>query len=242
MEKSAVAVITGASSGIGRAIAIMLARQGVAICAVGRNPTTLAGTVAIARSMSSACSYTADLSVAEDIRSLSSLIQQDFGRLDILVHCAAAIHYGSIGSGEISTLDLQYAVNVRAPYLLTQALLPMLLAAKGQVVFINSSAGLAARSPAVSQYAATKHALKAMADGLREEVNSAGIRVLSVYPGRTATPSQERLHHLEAKVYQPEALLQSEDVASVVVHALMLPRTAEVTDINIRPMKKSIIS
>jgi NAD(P)-dependent dehydrogenase (short-subunit alcohol dehydrogenase family) len=239
IQKGSVAVITGASSGIGRAIAIALAKQGAAVCAVGRNLVTLAETVAATESLPSAHSYTADLSITGDILNLASLIQRDFGRLDILVHCAAAIHHGSVGSGELSTLDVQYAVNVRAPYLLTQAFLPMLLAAKGQVVFINSSVGLVARNPVVAQYAATKHALKAMADSLREEANSAGIRVLSVYPGRTATPSQEHLHHLEAKLYQPEVLLQPEDVASVVVHALMLPRTAEVTDISIRPMRKN---
>jgi NADP-dependent 3-hydroxy acid dehydrogenase YdfG len=91
----------------------------------------------------------------------------------------------------------------------------------------------------VSQYAATKHALKAVADSLRAEVNSQGIRVLSVYPGRTATPTQESLHALEGKPYRPTRLLQPEDVAAVVMNALCLPRTAEVTDIHIRPMMKS---
>jgi NADP-dependent 3-hydroxy acid dehydrogenase YdfG len=122
--------------------------------------------------------------------------------------------------------------------MLTQRLLPLLATSCGQVVFINSSAGLMAKRPAVGQYAATKHALKAIADSLREEVNPKGIRVLTVYLGRTATPMQEALYRQEGKIYHPEVLMQPEDVASVVVHSLMLPRTAEVTDISIRPMSK----
>ncbi len=137
----------------------------------------------------------------------------------------------------IENLDSQYRINVRAPYALTKALLPMLRARRGQVVFINSSRGVIAGA-GVGQYAATKHALKAIADSLREEVNADGIRVLSVFLGRTATPMQATIHKLEGKVFQPEKLLQPEDVASVVINALSLPRTAEVTDINIRPLAK----
>jgi len=136
-------------------------------------------------------------------------------------------------------LDLQYSTNVRAPYLLTQRLLPLLITSRGQIVFINSSVGLAANRPNIGQYAATKHALKALAESLREEVNPKGVRVLSAYLGRTATPMQEALFRAEGNTYHPETLLQPEDVASMIVHALMLPSTAEVTDINIRPMRKS---
>ena len=107
----------------------------------------------------------------------------------------------------------------------------------GQVVFVNSSAGLTARA-GVGQYAATKHALRAVADSFREEVNADGLRVLSVFLGRTATPMQEAVHKMEGKAYYPERLMQAEDVAAVVVNALSLPRTAEVTDIYARPMKK----
>lgn len=136
-------------------------------------------------------------------------------------------------------LDVQYATNVRAPYVLTQRLLPLLIAAHGQVVFINSSAGLTAKRPEVGQYAATKHALKAIADSLREEVNPKGVRVLSMYLGRTATPMQEALCRQEGGSYDPEVLLQPGDVASVLVQTLLLPAAAEVTDISIRPMRKS---
>jgi NADP-dependent 3-hydroxy acid dehydrogenase YdfG len=104
-------------------------------------------------------------------------------------------------------------------------------------VFVNSSVGLNARAN-VGQYAATKHALKALADSLRDEVNADAVRVLSVFLGRTATPMQASVHEMEGKEYHPERLLLPEDVAAVVINALSLPRSAEVTDINIRPLIK----
>jgi NADP-dependent 3-hydroxy acid dehydrogenase YdfG len=113
----------------------------------------------------------------------------------------------------------------------------MLKSSRGQIVFINSSVGLVARAN-VGQYAATKHALKAVADSLREEVNTDGVRILSVFPGRTATPMQTAVHEMEGRPYQPEHFIQPEDIADVVINALVLPRTAEVTDINIRPLIK----
>ena len=81
--------------------------------------------------------------------------------------------------------------------------------------------------------------MKAIADSLREEVNADGIRVLSVFPGRTATPRMERLFREEGRAYRPELLLQPRDVAAIVIHALKMPRTAEVTEISIRPCAKS---
>jgi NADP-dependent 3-hydroxy acid dehydrogenase YdfG len=105
-------------------------------------------------------------------------------------------------------------------------------------VFVNSSLGLNSRA-GVAGYAATKHALKAIADALRAEVNPDGVRVISIYPGRTATPQQRIIHEKEGKPYRAEYLLQPEDVARALLDSLLLPRTAEVTDINIRPMHKS---
>ena len=145
---------------------------------------------------------------------------------------------GPIEHASLAALDGQYQTNVRAPYVLTQTLLPMLKARRGQVVFINSSSGIVAK-PMSAQYDSTKHALKAIADSLRGEVNPDGVRVLSVYLGRTASEMQERIHQAEGRPYRPELLLQPQDVASVIVNALSLPRTAEVTDIHIRPMLKT---
>ena len=118
---------------------------------------------------------------------------------------------------------------VRLPFILTQMLLPLLRSRPGQIVFINSTQGLQARAN-TSLYASTQHALKALADGLRQEINAEGIRILSVYPGRTATARMERLFEVEGRNYQPALLLQPEDIAQIVLASLKLPRTAEVTD------------
>jgi len=233
------ALVTGASSGIGRAIAVRLAEQGVRIYGVGRNIRNLDATVGeIHARGGSAEPIIADLTAGNDLANLVRSVTREITGLDILVHAAGVISNGYLQNTSVESFDLQFQANTRAPYLLTQALLPLLKAARGEIVFINSSAGLNARTPQQSQYAATKHALKAIADTLREEVNSEGVRVLSVYPGRTATPLQQTLFQAENKTYHPELLLQPEDVATVVVSALSLPRTAEVTDINIRSMNK----
>ncbi len=234
-----IAVVTGASSGIGRAMALALARQGVRLCVVGRDRAALEETVAEVQPFSKATGLSIDLTLPEKITPLLEHLQTEAGRLDILIHGAGVARQDLMEHSRIEDLDLQYATNVRAPYVVTQLLLPLLTVGRGQIVFINSSVGLAARRPETGQYSATKHALKAIADSLREEVNQRGIRVLTIYLGRTATPMQQALYRKENKVYQPEMLLQPEDVASLAVHALMLPSTAEVTDISMRPMQKS---
>jgi len=233
-----IAVVTGASSGIGRAIAVALAREGAHIHVVGRNSAALAETVAAAGNHCIANELRADLAVDADVNRIADALSR-LAQIDILVHSAGIIHQGRMEDAAIEDFDAQYSINVRAPYLLTKRLLPMLTAARGQVVFINSTAGLKASRADVGQYAATKHALRAVADSLREELNPTGVRVLSVYLGRTAGPMQERLFREEGRAYRAEALLQPEDVASVIMHALTVPRTAEVTDISIRPMCKS---
>ncbi len=236
--KNCVAVVTGASSGIGRAIALKLAAHGASLCLVGRNLETLEVVAeSVGETSSKVRSYGANLTLDEDIRKLKEQLQQDFGYIDILVHSAGAISLGKVQDAKVEDFDWQFRTNVRAPYLFTQTLLPMIISRRGQIVFINSSAGLRA-SANVSQYAATKFALKAIADSLREEVNKEGVRVLSVYPGRTATSMQSAVHKIEGREYHPELLMQSEDVAAVVINALSLPRSAEVTDLQIRPLIK----
>jgi NADP-dependent 3-hydroxy acid dehydrogenase YdfG len=78
-------------------------------------------------------------------------------------------------------------------------------------------------------------ALKAVADSFRQEVKVDGIRVLSVYPGRTASPMQQLVYKSQGKIYQPELLMQPADIAAMIVNAICMPRRAEVTDITLSP-------
>ena len=237
--KNQIAVITGASSGIGQAVTLGLAAEGVKTCLLGRKLETLEGVAKLARKTASqVVCYQVDLTVDQDVRRIADLIQQDVGHIDMLIHSAGVISFGRLESAPIEDFDRQYRINVRAPYALTQVLLPMLRSCQGQIVFINSSVVLNA-SPNLGQYAATKHALKAVADSLRQEVNAEGLRVLSIYPGRTASPMQEAVFKMEGREYRPELLMQPEDLAALIINTLTLPRSAEVTDINVRPLIKS---
>jgi NADP-dependent 3-hydroxy acid dehydrogenase YdfG len=186
----------------------------------------------------SARPFPADLTDRAAREGLLEAITAEGGGLSLLVNNAGVIHLGRTEDSSEDQLRQQLDANVVAPYELTRACLPLLRASEGQIVFINSSAGRSA-NPSVGQFSATQHAVRAFADSLRAEVNGEGIRVTVVHPGRTATPRQELIHAGEQKTYAPERLMQPSDVAEVVMAALRLPRSAEMTDVAVRPMLKS---
>ena len=128
----------------------------------------------------------------------------------------------------------QLQVNLVAPAVLTRAALPALRAAGGTVVMVNSGAGLRA-NPGWSAYAASKHGLRALADALRAEEAEHGVRVTSVYPGRTATAMQEKVHAQEGKEYDADEWIRSETVVDAVLHVLDLPADATLTDLTLKP-------
>jgi NADP-dependent 3-hydroxy acid dehydrogenase YdfG len=230
------ALVTGAGGDIGAALARALAAGGAAVGLVGRRGPALRQ---LARRLGPVPGtvFVADLTSDADVRAAVKDFLRQHGRLDVLVH-SNGIHLSSpLAHAKVRDFDRLWAANVRGPFVLTQLLLPSLRASSGQIVFVNSSIGLDTR-PGVGQFSATQHALRALAETLRAEANPDGIRVLNVYPGRTATKRQERIFAEEGRAYDPERLLQPDDIASIVVDALALPRTTEVTEIRIRPMLK----
>jgi NADP-dependent 3-hydroxy acid dehydrogenase YdfG len=224
------AVVTGAGSGIGRAIALALAERGLQVTLVGRNLAALAETAAM-------IGQTADPLVADIATELGrARVATACGGLDVLVHSAGQYlrtPFAALTQAAWTDLD---AVNLHAPILLTSVCLSALRAARGQVVFINSTAVQQAAA-GLGAYAAGKHALKAAADALRQEVNADGIRVLSVFPGRTDTPMQQTILSAEGRSARDGALIPPEDVAQAVVAALRMSDATEVTDIVMRPMR-----
>jgi NADP-dependent 3-hydroxy acid dehydrogenase YdfG len=221
-----VALVTGASSGIGRAVAEALDRDGWRLHLSGRNEGRL---TELAASLGQATVHVGDLAEDEAVENLASAMP---GYLDALVHSAGTVTLGTLAQSSVDDLDRQYRINVRAPFLLTQRLLPALRRGRASVVFINSGAGKRARAQ-WGQYAASKHALRALADALRDEEPE--LRVASIYPGRTASPMQEAVHRMEGRAYRAEEFVQPADVAAEIALLLQLPERAVVTDLSIRP-------
>lgn len=232
--KGKIAVVTGASSGIGHAIALELGSQRAQVVLLGRRLFALQNVAAqVEERGGSARVYPVDLERDTELIQTSASIVRDLGCVHILIHSAGILRLGPVADAPVQDLDRLYRVNLRAPYLLTQQLLPAIPNQLGQIVFVNSTAGTSAKA-GVTQYAATKHGLKALADGLRLELSPRRIRVLSIYPARTATALQEEVFRREQRNYEPSRLLQPEEVARSVAHVLTLPPGAEISDLAIR--------
>ncbi len=227
-------LVTGASSGIGFATAVALAERAgsdVELLLQGRDPDRLGAVADRVRATGAAASvHAVELTDDAAVAAFAAAVPRPLAGV---VHSAGVATLAPFADAEIADFDRQWAVNVRAPYLLTQHLLPA-FGPGAQVVFVNSGAGLRARA-GWSQYAATKHALRAIADGLRGDLEGAGIRVVSVYPGRVATPMQRAVRAMEDAEYREEDYARPEDVAAQIVAALSLPPRAVVTDVSVRP-------
>ncbi|MEU6573850.1 SDR family oxidoreductase [Streptomyces sp. NPDC046805] len=223
-------VITGAGSGIGAAVARRLHARGDDLVLLARDAgraKELAAEFPGARTLVGDLSDPDKLSWAFSHQTLPD-------RVDSLLHFAGVADLGDIGELTPKSWRHQLNVNLIAPAELTRHFLPQLRAARGQVLFANSGAGLSAHA-GWSAYAASKHGLKALADSLRQEEHGHGVRVTSVYPGRTATPMQAKVHQQEGKEYEAEQWIDPESVATTVLTALDLPRDAEINDVSVRP-------
>lgn len=229
------ALVSGASRGIGRAIALRMAADRHVVDAVGRSVEALADLAAEA-TPGTVHAYPCDLTDPSQTARLMDAIASQ-GSLRALVHCAAAVTRGRVEDLDSDALMAAFDENVTTAYRLTRGLLPV-LGQGSTIVFLNSSQGRVAAAGS-SHYAASKHALAGLADALRGEVNERGIRVTTLYAGRVATPAQAQLYAEAGAHYQPELLLQPESVADVVANICALPDTAEVTDLSIRPAIRS---
>lgn len=223
-------VITGAGSGIGAAVARRLHARGDDLVLHARDAgraRELAALFPGARTLVGDLSEPDRLSWALSHQTLPE-------RVDSLLHVAGVVDLGPVGDLTPKSWRHQLNVNLVAPAELTRLLLPQLRLTRGHVLFVNSGAGLNAHA-GWAAYAASKHGLKALADSLRHEEHAGGVRVTSVYPGRTASPMQEKVHRQEGKEYEASRWIDPESVATTIVMALDLPRDAEVNDLTVRP-------
>lgn len=234
-----VAIVTGASGGIGRAVACALGDNGLAVGLLGRDMMRLLETERQARAAGArdVLSQTFDFAEPARFAELVASLDDRLGGIDIFVHAAGAYTRAPMATAAIEDFDALYAANLRGPYRLIQLFLPLLQRRQGDIVLVNSTQGLTAGG-GVGQYAASQHALRALGDSLREEINAAGVRVTTLHVGSTATPLQAKIYASIDRPYVPERLLQPEDIAAIAIATLRLPRTAEVTSLTIRPMQK----
>ncbi len=219
-------LITGAGSGIGTVLARRLADRGDSLVLVARSA---ARGVELAERFEGATALVADLA---DPGSLADLELPD--SLDSVVHAAGVIDLGTVAEIPTDSWREQVEVNLLAPAELTRLALPGLRAARGTVVFVNSGSGLHV-NPTWAAYGASKFGLRALADGLRQEEQDTGVRVSTVYPGRVATPMQQRVHDQEGKAYDEGQWIRPETVADSILHVLDLPRDATIDDLRISP-------
>src|SRR4051794_34172742 len=221
-------LVTGAGSGMGAVLAERLLERGDELYLLARSTERAHD---LRADLPSATVLVADLA---DPEAVERVAEQLPGSLDSVVHAAGIVDLGAVASLTTRDWQSQVAVNLVAPAVLTRVCLPALRAARGTVVFVNSGAGLVAH-PGWAAYAASKHGLRALADSLRAEEQPHGVRVTTVFPGRTATAMQEKVHAQEGKDYDPADWIEPGTVVDAILHVLDLPADATVTDLTVRP-------
>lgn len=236
-----VALVTGASSGIGEAAALALAAAGARVVVSARRADRLDDLVRrIEAGGGSALAVPGD--VADEAVATAAVTRTvaHFGTIDILVNSAGITQAGGVENGNIDEYRRVIDVNLLAAlYTCKAAIAPMKAQGRGDIINISS---LAARKSvsAMSAYSTSKHALNAMTDGLRQEVGAHGIRVCILMPGSTSTEVAENISDpasraaIKAHVNREGAMAPG-DVADAIMFVLALPRRTNVSELAIRP-------
>jgi NAD(P)-dependent dehydrogenase (short-subunit alcohol dehydrogenase family) len=218
------ALVTGATSGIGRAVALQLARDGAEVLVHGRDAARGAETVQEITDAGGKASFVAaDLGDAADVQRLVD----DVGDVDILINNAGTSRFGPTAEFDVSAFDKMFASNVRAPFFLVAAIAPGMAArGRGSIVSVSSMAGGVGLVGGAA-YGATKASLESMTRSWAAEYSANGVRVNAIAPGPVYTPASRRSEALGETTPMHRAA-QPEEIAEVVAF-LASPRASYIT-------------
>ncbi len=232
-QQRGIAWVTGASRGIGRAIARALAAQGYGVVASSRDVQACAPLVEEARALGWTMHAVAcDVRSEASVREAHAWITAHVGVVSVLVNNAGVTRFTSFETSALADFDELIAVNLRGPFICTKAVLPAMKQQRsGAIVMINSMAAREVFRDS-AMYSATKAGLKLMTDCLRLEVRSSGIRVLGVYPGATHTDIwPERVREKRGS-----AMMPPDRIGDAVASLLVVPEDTMIEDVFMQPI------
>lgn len=236
-----VALVTGASSGIGAACAFAIAQAGATVAVCARRADRLAQLVErIEAAGGKAIALTGDMAVEADaVKAVEDTVAK-LGRIDILINSAGIMDSGGMENANLDRYRQTIDINLMGTVYTCAAAIPhMLEQGVGDIINISSLAGRKG-GPMTSSYSASKHAVNAMTDGLRQEVGNRNIRVSIFMPGATRSevgdsiPDPNWRAAIQAHVSK-DGVVEAEEAASVVVFMLVMPRNVNISEISVRP-------
>ncbi|HHC7415760.1 TPA: SDR family oxidoreductase [Staphylococcus aureus] len=224
-----IAVVTGAGSGIGEAIATLLHEEGVKVVLAGRNKEKLQN-VANQLSQDSVKVVPTDVTNKEEVDELIKIAQQTFGGLDIVINSAGQMLSSKITDYQVDEWDSMIDVNIKGTLYTVQAALPtMLEQSSGHLINIASISGFEVTKSSTI-YSATKAAVHTITQGLEKELAKTGVKVTSISPGMVDTAITAAYNPSDRKKLDPQ------DIAEAVLYALKQPSHVNVNEITVRPV------
>ncbi|MCG5176088.1 SDR family oxidoreductase [Staphylococcus aureus] len=224
-----IAVVTGAGSGIGEAIATLLHEEGAKVVLAGRNKDKLQN-VANQLAQDSVKVVPTDVTKKEEVDELIKIAQQTFGGLDIVINSAGQMLSSKITDYQVDEWDSMIDVNIKGPLYTAQAALPtMLEQSSGHLINIASISGFEVTKSSTI-YSATKAAVHTITQGLEKELAKTGVKVTSISPGMVDTAITAAYNPSDRKKLDPQ------DIAEAVLYALTQPSHVNVNEITVRPV------
>ncbi|MDP5276241.1 SDR family oxidoreductase [Chengkuizengella axinellae] len=237
-----VAIITGASSGIGQSTALELSKQGFRVMLAARREDRLKQLQSeVIENGGEAAYYVTDVTSYAEMEALAKATVEQFGQIDILINNAGVMPLSFLSSRKVDEWDLMVDVNIKGVLYGIGAVLPYMEEQKsGHIINISSVAGHKVM-PSSSVYSGTKFAVRAITEGLRQEVKAGqNIRTTIICPGAVATElthtiTDENIIKDLQERYKDAQTLQGEDIAKAIVYAISQPDHVDVNEIIVRP-------